>query len=340
MSRSGILFKVVAVAAAVVCTVGTAACTAQRTPEAGGAGGGGAVKVGLITKTDTNPYFVTLRDAAKAAAAKQGVELIALAGKFDGDNEGQVAAIENLTQQGVKGILITPSNSTGILGALKQAKDRGITVIALDTETDPKDAVDATWATDNTQAGEKQGAYVKAALNGSAPKVIMLDGTPGSAVDEQRHSGFLRGIGLTDSSPEILGKAPTQGDQNKAQQAMENLLQRSTDVNAVYTLNEPNGRGAHAALAAKGLTGKVVVGSIDGGCQGVQDVRDGKYAATVMQFPKKMAELGVNAVVEFAKTGTRPSGFHDTASELITDKPLGGLPAKDTAWGLQNCWGS
>ena len=101
------------------------------------------MKIGLVTKTDTNPYFVKLRESAKAEATKQGASLIALAGKFDGDNEGQVAAIENLVQEGVKGILITPSNSTGILGALKQAKDKGVLVIALDTETDPKTAVDA-----------------------------------------------------------------------------------------------------------------------------------------------------------------------------------------------------
>jgi len=84
----------------------------------------------------------------------------------------------------------------------------------------------------------------------------------------------------------------------------------------------------------------VIVGSIDGGCQAMADVKDGKYVATVMQFPKKMAQEGVTAVVDFAKSGTKPTGFHDTGSELITEKPLAGLDSKDTAWGLQNCWGS
>ncbi|HEY1974314.1 MAG TPA: substrate-binding domain-containing protein [Pseudonocardia sp.] len=336
MARSRILVSSLAVLASVVCLAG---CTAQRTTGPGASEGGGPVRIGLITKTDTNPYFVTLRDAAKAAAVQQGAQLIALAGKFDGDNEGQVAAIENLTQQGVKGILITPSNSTGVLGAIKAARDRGITVIALDTETDPKDAVDATWATDNFAAGQKQGAYVKAALKGATPKLLMLDGTPGSSVDTQRHGGFLKGFGISAGSPEIVGTAATNGDQNTAQQSMENLLQRSADVNAVYTLNEPNARGAYAALNARGLTGKVVVGSIDGGCQAMADLKAGHYAATVMQFPKKMAADGVAAVLEYAKTGTKPTGFHDTGSELITDRPLPGLESEDTNFGTQNCWG-
>jgi fructose transport system substrate-binding protein len=58
-----------------------------------------------------------------------------------------------------------------------------------------------------------------------------------------------------------------------------------------------------------------------------------------MQFPKLMAADGVDAVVEYAKNGTKPTGFHNTGSQLITDKPVSGLDSKDTAWGLQNCWG-
>lgn len=317
----------------------TAACTQTKSGSGDGGESSGPVKIGLVTKTDTNPYFVKLRESAKAHAEKSGAQLIAVAGKFDGDNEGQVAAIENLVQQGVKGILITPSNSTGILGALKQAKEKGVLVIALDTETDPKDAVDATYATNNTTAGELEGKYIKATLGSTPPRLLMMDGTPGGTVDEQRHRGFLQGMGLKDGDPAIIGAAPTNGDQNKAQAAMENLLQRDATVNAVYTLNEPAARGAVAALAAKGLTSKVAVGSIDGGCQGVADVKAGKYLATVMQFPKKMAEQGVDAVVTFAKDGKKPTGFQDTGAQLITDKPLPGLESKDTAWGSENCWG-
>ena len=300
---------------------------------------GAEVSIGLITKTETNPFFVTMREAATAAAEEQGVELTALAGKFDGDNEGQVAAIENLIAQGVDGIMITPSNSSGILGAIEQARQQEIIVIALDTATDPADAVDATFATDNTEAGRLQGAYLRAALGDVEPKLIMLDGTAGGTVDTFRHDGFLEGFGIEEGDPAIIGQENTNGDQNTAQTAMENLLQRSTDVNAVYTINEPAARGGYAAIEARGITDAVTVGSIDGGCQGVQDVKDGKYAATVMQFPRKMVEDGMAAIVTAAKGGEAPSGFTDTGATLITDTPLEGLESQDTTWGLENCWG-
>ena len=169
------------------------------------------ILVGLITKTEVNPYFVKLRQAATAEAEKKGAKLVARFGKFDGDNEGQVAAIENFISAGVKGILITPNNSTGVLGAVKKARDKGILVIALDTATDPADAVDATLATDNFEAGVLQGQYARKALGNKTPKLAMLDGTPGGTVDTQRHDGFLKGFGIKEGDPAIVGKQITHG---------------------------------------------------------------------------------------------------------------------------------
>ncbi|MBV9846848.1 MAG: substrate-binding domain-containing protein [Kutzneria sp.] len=330
----------VAVALAAVSAAGVTGCTSQRYWGGSSTTAGGQAVIGLVTKTDTNPYFVALREAAQGEATKLGARLSAQAGRFDGDNDGQVTAVENLMQRGVNTILITPSNATGVLNVITQARQRGIMVIALDTETKPADAVDATFATDNTAAGRQQGAYVKGVLAGAPPRLLMLDGTPGATVDTQRHNGFLQGIGLTDDSPAILGRQSVNGEQNLAQQGAENLLQRAVDVNSIYTLNEPTARGAFSALRARGLTGQVVIGSIDGGCQGVRDVRDGRYAATVMQFPVKMAQLAVDAAVEFARSGHKPSGFHDTGSKVITDRPVPGVESADTAWGLRNCWGT
>lgn len=328
-----------AVLAAGALVLTAAGCGSSGDTSAGSSDAGAKTKIGLVTKTDSNPYFVKLRESAKAEAAAEGADLIALAGKFDGDNEGQVTAIENLISQGVKGILITPNSSTGILTAIKNARDAGIVVIALDTATDPADAVDATFATDNKKAGVMQGTWVKDSLGGDAPKLLMLDGTPGGTVDTFRHDGFLQGMGLTNSSPEIVGKANTNGDQTKAQTAMENLLQRVPGANSLYTINEPAAAGGYQAIKAAGKEDQILIGSIDGSCTGVENVKKGIIGATVMQFPAKMAADGVKAVVTYAKDGTKPSGFVDTGAQIITDHPVKGLDSKDTAWGLKNCWG-
>lgn len=301
--------------------------------------GSSQIKVGLITKTETNPFFVKMKEGASAAAKAQGAELMSAAGKFDGDNASQITAIENMVAAGVKGILITPSDTKAIIPAIKKARDAGVLVIALDTPTEPQEATDALFATDNFKAGELIGAYAKAAMAGKPAKIATLDLAPGITVGKLRHDGFLKGFGVAEGDPSIVCSQDTQGDQSKGQTAMENCLQKAPDINLVYTINEPAALGANTALKAAGKDKDVLVVSVDGGCTGTKAVQSGVIAATSQQYPLKMADEGVKAVVSYAKGGQKATGYTDTGVTLITDKPAAGVDAKDTAFGLANCWG-
>ncbi|MFI8850114.1 sugar ABC transporter substrate-binding protein [Streptomyces sp. 891-h] len=301
--------------------------------------GSGDIKVGLITKTDTNPFFVKMKEGAEKTAKAKGVKLMTAAGKFDGDNRSQVTAIENMVSAGVKGILITPSDSKAIVPAVEKARARGVLVIALDTPTEPKSAVDALFATDNLKAGELIGEYAKGAMKGKKSKIATLDLAPGVSVGVQRHNGFLKGFGIKKGDPSIVCSQDTGGDQAKGQTAMENCLQKEPGINVVYTINEPAALGAYTALKAKGREKDVLIVSVDGGCTGTRAVKDGKIAATSQQYPLEMAAEGVKAVVTYAKDGKKASGYTDTGTTLITDKARDGVASKDTAYGLKHCWG-
>ena len=295
--------------------------------------------IGLITKTETNPFFVKMREGATEAAKAKGARLMTAAGRFDGDNASQVTAIENMVTAGAKAILITPSETKAIVPAIRKARAAGVLVIALDAPTEPQDATDALFATDNFKAGLLIGQYAKAAMAGKPAKIATLDLAPGITVGKLRHDGFLRGFGVSEGDPSIVCSADTQGDQAKGQTAMENCLQRAPDINVVYTINEPAAAGAHRALRAAGRDRSVVLVSVDGGCAGVRNVKAGVIAATSQQYPLKMASLGVEAAVEYARTGKKASGTIDTGVTLITDKPMKGVDSKDTAFGLDACWG-
>ncbi len=78
------------------------------------------VIIGLITKTNTNPFFVKMREGAEAKAKELGAEFRSFAGKVDGDNQTQVEAVESLIAAGAKGILITPSDSKAIVPAIAE----------------------------------------------------------------------------------------------------------------------------------------------------------------------------------------------------------------------------
>jgi fructose transport system substrate-binding protein len=296
--------------------------------------------VGLITKTETNPFFVKMKEGAAQAAKAKGAKLMSGAGKFDGDNAGQVTAIENMVTAGAKAILITPSDTKAIVPAIKKARAAGVLVIALDTPTDPQDATDALFATDNFKAGVLIGKYAKAAMANKPAKIATLDLAPGITVGKLRHDGFLQGFGIKEGDPSIVCSADTQGDQAKGQTAMENCLQKAPDLNVVYTINEPAAAGAYQALKAAGKEKNVLIVSVDGGCAGVKNIKAGVIAATSQQYPLKMASLGVEAGVEYAKSGKKVSGYTDTGVTLITDKPMKGVDSKDTKYGMDACWGN
>src|SRR5580765_7986050 len=300
--------------------------------------------IGLITKTETNPFFVKMKEGAAAAAQAQGAKLLSGAGKTDGDNAGQVTAIENMIAAGAKTILITPSDSKAIVPAIKKAQEKGVMVIALGSPTDPADATDALFATDNYKAGVLIGQYAKAALGGKPAKIATLDLAPGITVGRLRHDGFLRGFGIKQGDASIVCSQDTQGNQAKGQTAMENCLQRAPDINVVYTINEPAAAGAYQALKSVGKEKDVLIVSVDGGCPGVKNVAEGVIGATSQQYPLLMASLGIEAIKAFADSGKKPEpspglNFYNTGVTLITDKPAAGVESIDTKAGLAKCWG-
>ena len=192
--------------------------------------------------------------------------------------------------------------------AVRQARDAGILVIALDTPLEPIDAADATFATDNFLAGLLIGQWAKATLGDAAAdaKIATLDlAVSQPTVDVLRNQGFLEGFGIDladpnvigdETDPRIVGSDVTAGNEEGGRRAMENLLARDSGINVVHTINEPAAAGAYEALKAIGREDDVLIVSVDGGCPGVQNVADGVIGATSQQYPLLMASLGVEAV--------------------------------------------
>jgi fructose transport system substrate-binding protein len=338
----------------------------SATTKAGAAASGDKIAVSLITKDSTNPFFVAMQAGAKKAGTAVGVDVTTASGKAEGDDQGQITAIENAIASKQKGILITPM-STGVNDAIKKARAAGLYVIALDTPPDPPDTVDITFATDNFEAGVLIGKYTAAKLDGKKAIIALLDifNDKVVSVDYNRDNGFLQGMGIALGDPkkngdepksgkytggkggdyEIVGNEATGANEQGGQKGMENLLAKNKDINVIYTINEPTAAGAYAALIAAGKkTSDFILVSVDGGKSGVQNVADGKIAATSQQYPLKMADLGVQAIVDVVKNNKKPTvsaglDFFNTGVTLIAKEPVAGVDSKDPAYGLANAWG-
>jgi fructose transport system substrate-binding protein len=309
----------------------------------------------LITKNNTNPFFVKMKEGAEKAAADAGLDFQAYAGEKDGDAAPQITAIENCMAAGAKGILITPSNDS-VGPALKDARAAGILVIALDTPLADPEAQDMTFATDNFEAGLLIGKWAAAKLGAEAAnaKIGMLDiNKDNISVDVARDTGFLVGFGIevpdltvmgSETDPRVIGHESSDANPEGGLRAMETLLAKDPDINVVYTINEPAAEGAYQALKNAGKEGQAIIVSVDGGCPGVASVKSGVIGATSQQYPLLMASKGIEAIVAFAKDGTKPAAsdglsFFNTGVNLVTDQPVDGVPSIDSAKGTELCWG-
>lgn len=310
----------------------------------------------LITKTDTNPFFVKMKEGATAKAEELGIELKSFAGKVDGDHETQVQAIETCILDGASGILITASDTSSIVSSVQQARDAGLLVIALDTPLSPIDSADATFATDNFLAGELIGKWAAAKMGDAAADAVIatLDlNVSQPTVDVLRNQGFLQGFGIDlndpnvigdEDDPRIVGSDVTDGNEEGGRRAMENLLAVNPNINLVHTINEPAAAGAYEALKAIGRENDVLIVSVDGGCPGVQNVADGVIGATSQQYPLLMASLGIEAIATWASDGSKPENtpgkdFTDTGVALVTGEPADGVESISVDEGMNLCWG-
>ena len=308
----------------------------------------------LITKNNTNPFFVKMKEGAEAAAKEAGLDFQAYAGEKDGDAAPQITAIENCMAAGAKGILITASNDS-VAPALKEARAAGILVIALDTPLGDAEAQDMTFATDNFEAGLLIGKWAAAKMGDtSGAKIAMLDiNKDNISVDVARDTGFLVGFGIevpdlkvmgSETDPRVVGHESSDANPEGGLRAMETLLAKDPDINVVYTINEPAAEGAYQALKAAGKEGQALIVSVDGGCPGVASVKSGVIGATSQQYPLLMASKGIEAIATYAKDGSKPTAseglsFFNTGVNLVTDQPVDGVPSIDSTKGTELCWG-
>jgi fructose transport system substrate-binding protein len=366
-TRLGAALALTAAASLMFAACGGGGETGPGAEASEGGGGGGEVPVTLITKDNNNPYWISMQKSAEEAAAKDGITLTKAAGAKDGDEDGQVKAIEAAVARGDKGILIAP-NGPGVNSAIENARNSGLYVIALDTVPDPPDTADGNIATDNFKAGQLIGQWMAGTLAGKDATIAMLDLNNKQiiTVDIERDQGFLTGMGIDTKDPKkngdeppsgkytggkggnytIVCHEPTLGASDTGKTAMENCLSKSKDINVVYTINEPSAAGAADALDAAGVKPTIV--SIDGGCSpGIQLVKAGTVGATSQQYPGKMAEIGLEAIKKMIDTNgaegkpQNSSGldFQDAGVALVTDKPVEGVTSITSAEAEKICWG-
>jgi ABC-type sugar transport system substrate-binding protein len=308
------------VAVAITLTGALAACGDDDTDTESSAASGGEqaagepVKLGLITKFPVD-FFLTMESAAKEwDSATAGATVTYGTGKSATDDQGQIDLIQSMVTQGVKGIAITPS-SPAVVPALDDAVAQGVKVVLLDNDLPDWDGKSSVVATDNYKGGKLAGEYLAQTLDKGATLAV-LEGVPGVPALDDRVKGMEEGLGS--SGIKVVGKAPTDCDQDKGVTAAADLLTANPDVDAIYGACGPPVLGAIQSIERAGRKpDSIVLVGFDALPDEIKQIEAGKEDATVAQFPAKMGELGLDTLLK-AVNGEEVPPTVDTGTEVVT----------------------
>jgi ABC-type sugar transport system substrate-binding protein len=308
------------VAVAITLTAALAGCgdddsdTESNAASDGKPSAGEPVKLGLITKFPVDFYLAMKSAAEEWDTATEGATVTYGTGKSATDDQGQIDLIQSMVTQGVKGIAITPS-SPAVVPALDEAVSQGVKVVLVDNDLPDWDGKSSVVATDNYKGGTLAGEYLAQTLDKGATLAV-LEGVPGVPALDDRVKGMEEGLGS--SGIKIVGKAPTDCDQDKGVTAAADLLTANPDVDAIYGACGPPVLGAIQSIERAGRKpDSMVLVGFDALPDEVSQIEAGKEDASVAQFPAKMGELGMDTLLK-AVNGEDVPPTVDTGTEIVT----------------------
>ena len=245
--------------------------------------------IGITLGSLGNPFFVALVAGAEAKAKEINPNVTVNTASADYDLNKQFTQIDNFIASGVDMILLNAADAKAIAPAVKRAQAAGIVVVAVDVAAA---GADATVQTNNVQAGEIACQFIVDKLGDNGGKVIIQNGPQVGAVIDRVNG--CKEVLAKNPKIEILssdqdGKGSREGGLN----IMQGHLTRFPQIDAVFTINDPQAVGSD--LAAKQLgRSEFFITSVDG-APDIETALKGNtlVQASASQDPYKIAQTAV-----------------------------------------------
>lgn len=271
---------------AALVVLGTAGC--NRTSSSGAVAN---PKVVLALSTLNNPFFVEVRDGAKAEAKKKGVDLEVV--DAQNDSAQQANQLQTASSGSTKAVIVNPVDSDAAGPSVTALNKSDIPVVAVDRTVNGAD-VDSFIASDNV-AGGKQAAQDLAKAIGEKGDILVLQGQAGTSASRDRGKGFTEGIKAFPGI-HVVGEQTANFDRATALDVTTNLLQAHPGITGIFAENDEMALGAIKALGSKAGT-SVKVASFDGEDDGLAAIKDGTLSSTIAQQPAKLGSLAIDQAV-------------------------------------------
>lgn len=293
--------KSLAVVSISAVALGAAACNRGES--------GSSDSVTLALSTQTNPFFVELRDGAQAKANELGIKLDIQDASDDASK--QADQLKNAETSGAGVVIVNPTDSDAVGSAVQALNSANIPVIAVDRSSNSGEV--ASYVASDNVAGGKQAAEALAKAIGDEGEILVIQGIAGSSASRDRGEGFREGI-KAHPNIKIVAEQTAKFDRTEGLNVTTNLLQAHPNVKAIFAENDEMALGAIEALGAK--AGKdVKVFGFDGTEDGIAAIEKGTMNGTIAQQPE---ELGAKAVEQASALLKGESAQAEVPVEVVT----------------------
>jgi ribose transport system substrate-binding protein len=253
----------------------------------------------LVTKALDSEFWQRLKSGAEAAArAEPEVRLAVLAPEREINIDQQVTILEDQVLKKVSALAVAPAGVAEVVPVLDKAKAAGIPVVIVDTDVPWPHRVSFVGI-DNRLGGRLAGEYVLRAIGGKG-KVAVIRGVLGVATQDDRMAGFREAMAQA-PGVEYLAAQPANSERALGMSVMENLLTRHPNLRAVFATNDQMALGAMEAIAARGLTGQIVLIGFDAGREAVRAVQAGRMTAVMAQYPEAIGRRAIEEAIKAAR---------------------------------------
>lgn len=255
-----------------------------------------SLEVTLIVKSQQKgfEFWELLKKGAQEGAREYNVNLTVDGAMSEGDIQGQIEAMQGAIEKKPDAIILAAADSTALLPYAKEAEERGIKLILVDSALD-EHVEDCFVGTNNYEAAKSVGNEMAKKMDG-AGKIAVISHVTQTATAQERYAGFERAI-RNYPGMELIGPYDVGDSTEKSYETTIQVLAENPDLRGIYATNQISAEGVTDALKAFGKT-DLVFFAFDSSTVQNEALENGIVDGFAIQMPFNMGYLAVTSAVD------------------------------------------
>jgi ribose transport system substrate-binding protein len=266
--------------------------------------------IGVALKTMDSEHWQGIRSGMEQAAKEQNITLTLLSPKDEWAEDEQKVMIQDLLESDIDALIVAPCNSTSTGWFVDRAKEKGITLLTVDTRSLDRDIPYV--GIDNEEAGRMAATYLMDNLL-QDEKLAVIGGAKKQAQTIDRVGSFEKAITWRSPDTPVTVKKEITGFSDSLHVTKTLIAQ---EIKGLYCASAVMGLGAAAAEAETGTD--ICIVTIDSQVDAIKAVQKGTVDALITQSGYDIGQTAIDTAVQYLEGAPQDNVY--LPCELLTQE--------------------